>query len=279
MEEWKFTLLEYAHAERVSNAVVYAGYYKPEDTSPLTYTVGLLQRGTEKILIDTGYDPKDPALKELVKNGEIQDFRPPAEVVRRAGIRPEDVKHVIITHAHCDHMAGIRYFPNAVFYLQKEELTSWITTMALPREYDVLKAVVRYEDVEACVSLMKERRLVLLDGDVDNLFPGIDIRVARNGHTFAMNMVLFRTKNGKYLFTGDAAYVKGNVIGAKKDGVSTPNGYAVGSLYQVICTLQDILKIVGGNADRILAGHEPGVWSQFPSEITEDNLHIAYVAK
>ena len=109
--------------------------------------------------------------------------------------------------------------------------------------------------------------------------PGIDIRVARNGHTFAMNMVLFRTKNGQYLFTGDAAYVKGNVIGAKKDGVSTPNGYAVGSLYQVICTLQDILKIVGGNADRILAGHEPGVWSQFPSEITEDNLHIAYVAK
>lgn len=189
------------------------------------------------------------------------------------------MKHVILTHAHWDDMGGMNLFPNATFYLQREELTNWITTMALPREYNTLKAFTSYTDIEDCVGLLRQNRLVLLDGDVDNLFPGIHIRVGRNGHTFAMNLVLIESKGQKYIIVGDAAYVKGNIMGGRGDGVSMPNGCGAGSVFNMIHTLQDILKTVDGNIDNVLIGHEVGTWEQYESEETSDGLHIARIIR
>lgn len=279
MRDYTITVLEYGVQIGFSNAMVFSGYYGDGERTNVTYTFNVIRAGEEIILVDTGYDARNAENQALADGVNLTCYQSPDRVLEKIGIHAADVKHVILTHAHWDHMGGISLFPNATFYLQKEELTQWITTMTLPKEYDTLKASISCTDLELCVGLIKERRLVLLDGDVDNLFPGIHIRVARNGHSFASSLVLVETRGKTYVMVGDCAYVKANILGGRGDGVSMPNGFAVGSTYNAICTLQDILKYADGKIEHVLIGHEVGTWEQYPSEQTEDGLHIAYVEK
>lgn len=275
--KYSITLLEYAQAPDLKNTTVFSGYYDPDGTTPVTYMIAVLRHGDEVILIDSGYDPARPEALANMKLEQHTNYQSPVTVLKKVGIEAEQVKHVIITHAHWDHMGGIGFFPNATFYLQKDELTNWISTMALPHAFDILKAPTKYADIESCVSLIKEGRLVLLDGDVDALFPGINIRVAREGHSFASSMVQIQTTRGVYLYTGDTAYVKANIVGALGNGVSLPNGFAIGSTYNTIHTMQRILKLVGGDITHALICHERDTWNQYPSREDEDHLHVAFV--
>ena len=278
MIQYGITVLEYGVQIGFSNAMVFSGYYGSGETTDVTYTFNVLEdQDGGLILVDTGYDNRKPENQALADGVNLTNYRSPVDVLKKVNIDADDIKHVIITHAHWDHMGGIGLFPKATFYLQKEELTNWIATMAMPKEYDILKASVSCTDIEECVGLIRERRLVLLDGNVDDLFPGIDIRVARFGHSFASNLVVVRTHGKKYVITGDCAYVKANITGGRNDGVSMPNGFSVGSTYHAVQTYQDILKYADGKIENVLIGHEMGTWDQYPSVKTEDGLHVAYI--
>ena len=280
MIQYGITILEYGVQIGFSNAMVFSGYYGAGETTDVTYTFNVLEnQDGDIILVDTGYDNSKPENQALADGVNLTNYRNPVEVLKKINVDAADVKHVILTHAHWDHMGGIGLFPNATFYLQKEELTNWIVTMTLPREYNTLKASISCTDLEECVGLIKEGRLVLLDGDVDELFPGIDIRVARYGHSFASNLVIVKTHGKKYVMVGDCAYVKANITGGRGDGVSMPNGFAVGSTYNAIQTCQDILRYAEGKIENVLVGHEMGTWQQYPSVQTEDGLHVAYVER
>ncbi|MCS7460956.1 MBL fold metallo-hydrolase [Paenibacillus doosanensis] len=56
--------------------------------------------------------------------------------LRRRGIEPEAVRHIIISHFHADHVAGLRDFPNADFLFLQEAYdavrrrTGWNAVMA-----------------------------------------------------------------------------------------------------------------------------------------------------
>lgn len=58
----------------------------------------LLREGTDLTLVDTGY----PAYAEQVE-----------ESVRRIGGRPEDVRGILVTHGHVDHIGGLAHFHDA----------------------------------------------------------------------------------------------------------------------------------------------------------------------
>ena len=279
MKDYSVTVLEYGIQKGFSNAMVFSGYYGAGQTTTVTYTINVLRSGDDIILVDSGYDDRIEESRILAEGQHIVGYRNPVEVLAKIGIKAEDVKHVILTHAHWDHMGGIGLFPNATFYLQKDELTKWIATMALPKEYDILKASISYTDLEQAVALLRDRRLVLIDGDKDNLFPGIHIRVARDGHSFASSIAIVETKGRKIIMSGDCAYVKANIMGGYGDGVSMPNGYAVGSAFNAVDTMQKILEYADGKIENVLIGHEVGTWDQYETELTDDGLHIAYVVK
>lgn len=279
MKDYSITVLEYGVQYGFSNALVFSGYYGAGEGTDVTYTITVIRDKENIILVDTGYSDEKVESCALAEGVHLTNYKSPVEVLKKIGIRAKDVTHVILTHAHWDHMGGIGLFPNATFYLQKDELTNWITTAALPEAYGTLMASISYTDLEECIGLLKERRLVLLDGDVDHLFPGIHIRAARMGHSFASNIVIVDTAGKSYVLVGDCAYVKANIVGPQGNGVSIPNGFAVGSTYQAVMTCQDILRYAKGEVGNILIGHEMGTWEQYPSEQTADGLHIAYVEK
>lgn len=278
MYDYKITALEYATKKGFSNSLVFSGYYGDGETTDLTYTILAIEGPDGVVLVDTGYD--DNAENKKIEEGiGISGYQNPVKVLKKIGIEPEDVKHVILTHAHWDHMGGVGLFPNAVFYLQEEELAGWIKTLCLPKEYNTLKVSMSYSSVRELISLIEENRLVLLKGDVDDLFPGIHIREAKMGHSISSNVIIVSCKDARYVIAGDCAYVKDNIIGGRKDYVSMPNGFGIGSCYNAIQSMQDILRYAEGKIENVIVGHDPDLWEQYDSEITADGLHIAYVTK
>ena len=68
------------------------------------------------VLVDAGFHRDD-----FVRRWKPVDFVPPSEAVARAGVKPEDVTDVIISHIHWDHLDGIDLFPKARIWIQREE--------------------------------------------------------------------------------------------------------------------------------------------------------------
>ena len=72
------------------------------------------QRGRNILLPDRWFSPR-----ALVQAMEVHDYLTPDEAVRQAGVEPEDVSDVVISHAHWDHMGGIDLFPGRPFGLRR----------------------------------------------------------------------------------------------------------------------------------------------------------------
>ena len=123
MKDYAITILEYGVQIGFSNAMVFSGYYGDGERTNVTYTFNVLQNEDGVILVDTGYDNRSAEDQALADGVNLTNYHSPAEMLKKIGICAEDVKHVILTHAHWDHMGGISLFPNATFYLQADELT------------------------------------------------------------------------------------------------------------------------------------------------------------
>src|SRR4249919_2395396 len=68
------------------------------------------------VLVDAGFHRDS-----LVKRWRPTGFMPPSEAVARAGVKPEDITDVIVSHVHWDHLDGIDLFPRARIWLQRDE--------------------------------------------------------------------------------------------------------------------------------------------------------------
>lgn len=86
---------------------------------PVRY--GLLRHpAVGPVLIDTGYT--EHATKASSRSFALKTYslllRPqlnPAGQIQRLGVSPEDIRLVIVTHFHADHVSGLNAFPNARF--------------------------------------------------------------------------------------------------------------------------------------------------------------------
>lgn len=82
------------------------------------------------ILVDTGYGRR---FEEATRRFPYRFYRWVTPVVARAstsdclasvGIAPADVRHVIVTHFHADHVGGCAEFPDATFHFRDDALTT-----------------------------------------------------------------------------------------------------------------------------------------------------------
>ena len=79
--------------------------------------VWLVRGGGKNILVDSGF-----YREQFFRQWHVTDYVKPSEAVRRAGVKPEEITDVIVTHMHWDHADGMDLFPNARIWVQKEEL-------------------------------------------------------------------------------------------------------------------------------------------------------------
>jgi glyoxylase-like metal-dependent hydrolase (beta-lactamase superfamily II) len=76
------------------------------------YYVWVVRGNGETVIVDCGMAPA------LAKARQIPGYVNPVEVLARIGVEASEVKKVILTHVHFDHISGIELYPNATFYLQ-----------------------------------------------------------------------------------------------------------------------------------------------------------------
>lgn len=81
----------------------------PTDRVRLDINVLMVRIGDRLLLVDSGYGPANPQVGKLVAS------------LAAAGIAPEQVTDVAISHGHGDHSGGLPAFPNARVHMAEAE--------------------------------------------------------------------------------------------------------------------------------------------------------------
>ena len=103
----------YASAEDDASELVVGA---PRQKIMIAMVIWLVRGRGHNIVLDSGYH-RDTFLKQFPSTEHIR----PDEAVKLAGVQPEQVTDIVISHAHWDHMGGIDLFPHATVWIQKEE--------------------------------------------------------------------------------------------------------------------------------------------------------------
>ena len=152
-----------------------------EGVVDLPFSFVLAQRGDRNVLVDTGFMQDDHASGFARKFG-IPTWISPLRMLAEVGLSGDDISDVFITHAHFDHMGSIAEFPKAQMYIQKSELLSWYEAIALPKRFGHLTAIIDPDNLRTALDASIDHRVSLIDGDKDDVLPGIHVRLGERPH-------------------------------------------------------------------------------------------------
>ncbi|MDH4383450.1 MAG: N-acyl homoserine lactonase family protein [Gammaproteobacteria bacterium] len=129
----------------------------------------------------------------------------------KIGLKPDDIKYVVVSHMHLDHGGNVGKFPNSTLIIQDDELSFAMFPDEpfaggyIPGDSQVLRSPVGTSKP----SLMD---MVRLEGDYDIFGDGSVVVHRSRGHTKGSQMLMVRLpKTGSTILTGDAVYFRENI--------------------------------------------------------------------
>ncbi|HEY6386146.1 MAG TPA: N-acyl homoserine lactonase family protein [Candidatus Acidoferrum sp.] len=212
------------------------------------YAFWLIRGGGRNILFDSGFHRE-----RWFKVWTIKDYLRPGEAVKLAGVNPEEVTDIVISHAHWDHMGGIDLFPRAVVWIQKEEFRYYTGPAWQPGgDHGGIDA----EDVQQLVRLNTEGRLRLVDGDNVEIFPGI--RAYTGGRHTVASQFLWVDGNPPFVLASDNVYLYRNLAEHKPSATFSDADHAAN-----IAAQSRMIELAGGNPDRVIPGHDAAQFQKY----------------
>lgn len=163
-----------------------------------------LIKGAEfPVLVDTGFREPDRAMS-IMKLGPHRT-KPEWDLARQLikhGVKPEDVKYVILTHLHYDHCGKCNIFPNAKFIVQRKEMQEAAAPLA-PKALEVGGRSLFYDRQDIAIIVDKLwNQVVLIDGD-EEIVKGVRCVLFENSHTPGSQAVYVDTPGGISILLGD----------------------------------------------------------------------------
>ncbi|HBF39712.1 MAG TPA: hypothetical protein DDW50_20655 [Firmicutes bacterium] len=188
-----------------------------------------------KIVVDTGVsDPKAPGAVDC--QHVHTEKQTPLEQLKKLGVKPEEIKYLVITHLHYDHAGAMNLFPNAKVIVRREELKEAYVPMA--------KDDINYYRPDF------DRK----DVNYDLIPNGLDIELADGitvlsvpGHTVGTQCVVIKTSEGPVIYAADSVYWYKNWEENKLPGI----------LYSAEKFDMSIAKMKAIRGGILIPGHEP----------------------
>ena len=256
---WDVYVLEYARSKDQPWVDLISGMYQ-DGVMDLPFSFILARRGDRNVLVDTGFMQDDHSFSQ--KFG-IPYWISPLRMLGELGIEPGGITDIFVTHAHFDHMGSIGEFPNAQIYIQKSELLSWYEAIALPKRFAHLTAIIDPDNLRSALDASIEHRVTLVDGDKDNVLPGIHARLG-SGHTIGQQFIVIETEAGRRTISGDCVYSRRQFTGHNHDGVYVPLNNAVGSVWEQLKTIDKMNDELGGDLSKLVILHDIEGWKGHP---------------
>ena len=242
---WEVYALRYgSHANRTrrSNFIFDDDHAAP---GPIDFFVWLLKRGSEVVLVDTGFDTA-----EASRRGRTI-FVEPAQALADFGVSPEAVTRIIVTHLHYDHAGSLDAFANARFHVQAAEM-AYATGPCMC--HDTLREPFTGDHICAMVRHLFAGRVTFHEGDAE-VVPGVEV-IAIGGHSRGLQAVRVSTARGPLLLASDAAHLYENLLLRKPFPI-------VADLQPMLDGYHRMEALVDDRA-MIIPGHDPLTESLFP---------------
>jgi len=228
---------------------VLVAFQRPGEKAIVPFSACLIDTDDGPVLVETGINPeglRDPvkaagerasAVKLILR--EEDDIR---ARLKEIGLKPGEVRTVILSHMHWDHTGGCKFFPQATFVVQRAEYR-----FALYPDKACRKPYVRhlFEGMS---------HLDLREGDGE-VVPGVWV-ISSPGHTPGHQSVLVTLpESGKMLLAFDAIDTRDNIELEVMGGVPWNAALAIESIRRLV-------QLAKREKATLLPGHEPGCWNK-----------------
>lgn len=162
------------------------------------FSAYLVQTPTQNILVDAGTAKCfGPSLGHVPEN------------LKKAGLQPEQIDTILITHAHPDHLCGITLdgkmvYPNAKVYLAKADVDYWTSAQNEAEASDFFKPLFKMTR-DALKPYQQTGQLIAFSKTSFDV-PNVEL-ISTQGHTEGHSSYLIDGKNGqKFLGLGDVVH-------------------------------------------------------------------------
>jgi N-acyl homoserine lactone hydrolase len=185
---------------------------------PIQVPVGfyVIRHPKGNVLFDTGNNDKiikDPsywgqAFKDL-KPVNTPDVAIDAQL-EKIGLKPDDIKYVVVSHMHLDHGGNVGKFPNSTIVVQRDEIQNAFWPRPGTGGPYMIGDVMPLRSPNT--DYPNAQKMLQLEGDLDLFSDGTMVVKRWVGHTPGSQMMTVRLKNtGLVILTGDNVYFRENV--------------------------------------------------------------------
>ncbi len=170
----------------------------PTDYVDIPFTPFVIVAGGRRILMDTGFaDNGPPSTGKLVAN------------MAEAGLKPDDIDTIILSHYHGDHINGIRnkagqlVFPKAKIMVPAPEHAFWMDDARMEAAPPAMKGA--FQNVRRVLGGLPAEQLVRFEPGAE-VAPGIT-SVAAFGHTPGHTLFTVKSEGQSFAYVADLTNV------------------------------------------------------------------------
>ena len=170
----------------------------PTDYVDIPFTPFVIVAGGRRILMDTGFaDNGPPSTGKLVAN------------MAAAGLKPDDIDTIILSHYHGDHINGIRnkagqlVFPKAKIMVPAPEHAFWMDDARMEAAPPAMKGA--FQNVRRVLATVPADQLVRFEPGAE-VAPGIT-SVAAFGHTPGHTLFTVKSEGQSFAYVADLTNV------------------------------------------------------------------------
>jgi glyoxylase-like metal-dependent hydrolase (beta-lactamase superfamily II) len=213
---------------------------------PMDYFVWVARGAPGTFVIDTGFTA--PVAEKRNRTW----LRCPVDSLAMIGVDATEIRDVILTHLHYDHVGNFHRFPQATFHLQEQEIH--FATGRYMR-YRHMSHAYEVDDVCGIVKLNHAQRVAFHNG-AETLAPGLQL-IPTGGHSGGLQFVRVHTKRGWVALASDVTHFYENISSQRPFTLAVH----VGEMLEGF----DALRKAADSTAHIVPGHDPLVMALYPA--------------